>query len=213
MKTHYTRSDAQPVHAFKSECLKNEERFRDYHPEILSRQRAPKRVPRNTLLGDETPRSGRGSDASVTPRRAHANEVSDVTDVMIAATRTAPPVARAFDISFTRNVSKMRRNAEAKLKQLDYLQDYYQSQNRASNPGQPPPATAATPHRSDNSVGDESLGGDDVSAVNVSKAARQKAMRASAVTTLETSPMTHPTYKQAANRRALHAMTWSGTAY
>ena len=221
----YTRSDLQPVHVFKIECLKTEERFRDYHPQILSRQRAPKRAPRNTLLGDETPRSGRGlSDAHVTAlRRAQVDEsvadhtTTDVTDEMIAAARTLPSVARAFDISFTRTVSNMRRDTEAKLKQLEYLQNHYQSRGSSDpSPRQSPPATAATPYRSPNSAGGDSLGGGDAYAVtstNFTKAAHQKALRASAVTALETSPMTHPSYQQAANRRALHALTWSGTAY
>jgi len=136
-KAYFTRSDLQDVHMFKTQLIDKETHIREDHPHLLNRKAAPQRRPRNVLLAEPTPRSrpgthdvskykpsgvlaqngrsiaGNGSVTSIDNSKAErAARSRDI---------RAPGGATLYDLAYTSSVSGMRRQANAKMRELENL--------------------------------------------------------------------------------------------
>eukprot|EP00613_Pedinella_sp_CCMP2098_P007162 CAMPEP_0171601064 /NCGR_PEP_ID=MMETSP0990-20121206/4695_1 /TAXON_ID=483369 /ORGANISM="non described non described, Strain CCMP2098" /LENGTH=179 /DNA_ID=CAMNT_0012163139 /DNA_START=97 /DNA_END=636 /DNA_ORIENTATION=- len=125
---YYSRSDDQPTHMFKTQCLNKETHFREDHHKMVLQQPPSKRHPRNVLIAEETPRTRPPTEeqrkqltGSVEPGRQFSEYGKlSVTPSRLGERCSSPPRSY-FDVSYTRTVSSLRSAADAKLAELQRL--------------------------------------------------------------------------------------------
>jgi hypothetical protein len=138
-KAYFTRSDLQDVHMFKMELIDKETHIREDHPHFLNRKAAPQRRPRNVLLAEPTPRSRPGTHdvskykpSGVLSQNGRSIAGSGSSSISASGNSKADRAARSrevrapggatlYDLAYTSSVSGMRRQANAKMRELEHL--------------------------------------------------------------------------------------------